>query len=200
METVLKCNVEVRICLMQEFLAGGLKHETYPDETAESDVLSCSTNSERRKGVLNLSGAGGVQPNNVPMIISEETSGMHRTRGQDVSIEQLKVSAFDEQRLESAWLQAAEKPMPGMLNQGRPERNQILPQNGGQHHGRSSMATVVPSRHVDKDLSNELKALKISDSHGPHNGQDVQMESGYAISPSLLHRNNHLANCDNESV
>jgi len=200
METVLKCNVEVRICLMQEFLAGGLKHETYPDETAESDVLSCSTNSERRKGSLNLSGAGAVQSSNVPMIISDENSGMHRTRGQDVSVEQLKLSALDEQRLESAWLQAAEKPTPGMLSQARPERNQILPQNGGQHHGRSSMATIVPSKHVDKDLSNELKALKISDSHGPHKGQNVQMENGYAISPSLLHRNNHLANCDNESV
>ena len=101
---------------MQEFLAGGLKHETYPDETAESDVLSCSTNSERRKGVLNLSGAGGVQPSNVPMIISDENSGMHRTRGQDVSVEQLKISALDEQRLESAWLQATEKPTPRMLN------------------------------------------------------------------------------------
>jgi hypothetical protein len=200
METVLKCNVEVRICLMQEFLAGGLKHETYPDETVESDVLSCSTNSECRKGVLNLSGAGGVRPNNVPMIISDENLGMHRTRDQDVSVEQLKISALDEQRLESAWLQAAEKPTPGMLNQARPERNQILPQNGGQHHGRSSMASIVPSRHVDKDLSNELKALKISDSHGPHKSKNVQMENGYAISPSLLHRNNHLANCDNESV
>jgi hypothetical protein len=28
----------------------------------------------------------------------------------------LKISALDEQRLESAWLQSAEKPTPGMLN------------------------------------------------------------------------------------
>ncbi|KAJ1285680.1 hypothetical protein BS78_03G295700 [Paspalum vaginatum] len=200
METVLKCNVEVRICLMQEFLAGGLKQETYPDESAESDVLSCSTNSERLKGVLNRSSAGGVQSTNVPTIISDGNSGIHRTRGQEVSIEQLKTSALDEQRLESAWLQAAETRTPGMLNQARPERNQVLPQSGGQYHGRSSMAAVVPSRHFDKDLTNELKALKISDSHGPLNGQNVQTENGYAISPSLLHRNNHLANCDNESV
>lgn len=185
---------------MQEFLAGGLKQETYPDETAESDVLSCSTNSERLKGVLNPSGAGGVQSSNVPMTISGGNSGMHKTRGQEVSVEQVKISTLDEQRLESAWLQTAEKPTPAMINQARPERNKILPQNGGQHHGRSSMATIVPSRHVDKDLSDGLKALKISDSHGPHNSQNVQTENGYAISPSLLHRNNHLANCDNESV
>jgi hypothetical protein len=89
---------------MQEFLAGELKHETYSDETAESDFLSCSTNSGCRKGVLNLSGAGGLQPSNVPMIFSDETSGMHRTRGQHVSVEQLKITAVDEQRLESAWL------------------------------------------------------------------------------------------------
>ncbi|KAG2592127.1 protein STICHEL-like isoform X2 [Panicum virgatum] len=201
METVLKCNVEVRICLMQEFLNGGLQHQAYPDETGESDVLSCSTNSERLKGVLNPSGAGGgLQSNNVPMIISDGNSGIHRTRSQEASFEQLKTAALDEQRLESAWLQAAEKHTPGMLNQASPERNQVLPQTSGQHHGRSSMAAVVPSRHVDKDLTSELKALKINDSHGPQKCQNVQTESGYAISPSLLHRNNHLANCDNESV
>uniref|UniRef100_A0A0A9CUV2 STICHEL DnaA-N-like alpha-beta domain-containing protein n=1 Tax=Arundo donax TaxID=35708 RepID=A0A0A9CUV2_ARUDO len=221
METVLKCNVEVRIGLMQEFLTGGLKHETYQDETVESDVLSCSTNSERLKGVLNPSrsldysedinrkieqhsstsaAGGGLQSSNVPMIISDGNSRIHRTRGQEVSVEQSKTAALDEQRLESAWLQAVEKHTPGLLNQARPERNQVLPQAAGQHHGRSSMTTIVPSRHVDKDLTNELKALKISNSHAPQKGQDLHVENGYAISPSLLHRNNHLANCDNESV
>jgi hypothetical protein len=62
------------------------------------------------------------------------------------------------------------------------------------------MAAIVPSMHVDKNLTNELKALKISDSRGPQKYQNVQTENGYAISPSLLHRNSHLANCDNESV
>lgn len=199
METVLKCNVEVRISLMQEFLTGGLQHHAYPDETGESDVLSCSTNSERLKGVLNPSGAGGgLQSCNVPMIITDGNSGIHRTRGQEVSVEHLKPSALDEQRLESAWLQTAEKHAHVMLNQARPERNQVLPQTGGQQ--RSSMGTIVPSRHVNKDLTNELKALKISDDRGPQKCQNVQTENGYAISPSLLHRNNHLTNCDNESV
>ena len=102
---------------MQEFLNGGLQHQAYPDETGESDVLSCSTNSERLKGVLNPSGAGGgLQSNNVPMIISDGNSGVHRTRSQEASFEQLKTAALDEQRLESAWLQAAEKHTPGMLN------------------------------------------------------------------------------------
>jgi hypothetical protein len=45
-----------------------------------------------------------------------------------------------------------------------------------------------------------LKALKISDNHGPQKGQNTQRETGYAISPSLMHRNNHLTNCDNECV
>ncbi|KAL6847053.1 hypothetical protein ACP4OV_022906 [Aristida adscensionis] len=221
METVLKCNVEVRIGLMQEFLAGGLKPETYPDETVESDILSCSTNSERLKGVLKPSrsldysaeidrkmeqysctsvAGGGLQSSNVPMIISDGNSRIHRTRGQEVSVEHSKITTLDEQRLESAWLQAVGKQRSGMLNQGRPEKNQVLPQACGQHHGTSSIATVVPSRHVDKDLTNGLKALKISDSNATEKGQNVQMENGYAISPSLLHRNNHLANCDNESV
>lgn len=220
METALRCNVEVRIGLMPEFLAGGLKLEAGPDERVEcnSDVLSCSTNSDRLKGILDpsrsldyseeiekklekyssASAAGGLQPGPG---IAEGNTGMHRTRGQEVSDERSKTVTVEEQRLESAWLQAVEKHTPGMLNQPRPERNQVVPQTGGgQYHRKSSMATVVPSRHVDKDLSNDLKALKISDSHGPQKGQNVRMENGYAISPSHLHSSNHLANCDNESV
>ncbi|GJN35377.1 hypothetical protein PR202_gb24146 [Eleusine coracana subsp. coracana] len=215
METVLKCIVEVRIGLMQEFLTGG------PDETIESDVLSCSTSSEQRMGILKPSRSldyseeidkkmeqcsctsadgGGLQSNNAPMMVSNGNSRIHGTRGQEISVEQSKIVALDEQRLESAWLQAVEKHTSVMLNQSRPERNQILPQAGCQHHGRSTMAAIVPSRQVDKDLSNGLKALKISDNHGPQKGQNAQMENGYAMSPSLLHRNNHLANCDTESV
>lgn len=207
METVLKCSVEVRIGLMQEFLTGG------PDETVQSDVLSCSTNSERRMGVLKIldyseemdkkmeqcsctsADGGGLQSS-----ISNGNSRIHRTRGQEISVEHAKIGALDEQRLESAWLQAVEKHTSVMLNQARPERNQILPQAGCQHHGRSTMAAIVPSRQVDKDLSNGLKALKISDNHGSQKGRNAQMENGYAMSPSLLHRNNQLANCDTESV
>jgi hypothetical protein len=217
METALKCNVEIRIGLIQEFFTGGLNQ----DETVESDVLSCTTNSERQMGVLKPSRSldyseeihkkiehcsctsadgGGLQSSNVPMIVSNRNSRMHGTRGQEVSVAQSNIAALDEQRLESAWLQAAEKHTSVMLNQARPERNQILPQGGGQHCGRSSITTVVPSRQIDNDLTDELKALKISDSHGPQKGQNTQTENGYAISPSLLHRNNHLANCDNESV
>ena len=83
----------------------------------------------------------------------------------------------------------------------RPEKNQVVPQTGGgQYHRKSSMATVVPSRNIDKDLSNGLKALRISDSHGPQKDRNVGRENGFVISPSLLHSNNDFANCDNESV
>lgn len=213
METVLRCNVEVRVGLMSDFLAGRLKLEVDLEERVESDVLSCSTNSDRLKGILNAprslgyseeiekklekysntsAGGGVVQPD-----ITEENAGMHRTRGQGVPAERSKAATVEEQRLESAWLQAVEKHTSGV----RPEKNQIVPQaGGGQYHRKSSMATVVPSRNIDKDLSNGLKALKISESHGSQKGQNVGMENGFVISPSLLHRNNELANCDNESV
>ncbi|KAF0895235.1 hypothetical protein E2562_008573 [Oryza meyeriana var. granulata] len=213
METVLRCNVEVRIGLMPEFLAGGLKLEEDLDERVEFDVLSCSTNSDRLKGILNPSrnldyseeiekklekfscasaASGGLQSGT-----TEGNTGMHRTRGKEVSVEQSIPVTVEEQRLESAWLQAVEKHTPGILNQMRPVRNQVVPQiSGEQYHRKSSMDTILPSRQV-KELSNGLKSLNIS-SHGLHlNGQ---MENGYAISPSLLHSNSHLANCDNESV
>ncbi|KAL5203854.1 hypothetical protein ABZP36_008725 [Zizania latifolia] len=215
METVLRCNVEVRIGLMPELLAGGLELEADFDERVESDVLSCSTNSDRLKGILNPSRnldyseeiekklekfgnasavSGGLQSGT-----TKGNTGMQRSRGKEVSAEQSKVVTVEEQRLESAWLQAVEKHTPGILNQVRPERNQVVPpSNGDQYHRKTSMATIVPSRHIDKELSDGLKSLNIGNSHGPH--QNGQMQNGYAISPSLLHSNNHLANCDNESV
>ena len=39
-------------------------------------------------------------------------------------------SIIREQRLETAWLQAVEKGSPGSLSRLRPEKNQVLPQNG----------------------------------------------------------------------
>lgn len=213
METALRCNVEVRVGLTSEFLAGRLKLEVDLEERAEPDVLSCSTNSDRLKGILNAprslgyseeiekklekysntsAAAGGVQPG-----VTEGNAGMHRARGQGVPAERSKTATVEEQRLESAWLQAVEKHTPGL----RPEKYQVVPQTGGgQYHKKSSLATVVPSRNIDKDLSNGLKALKINESHGSQKGQNVGMENGFVISPSLLHSNNELANCDNESV
>nr|AAX95843.1 hypothetical protein LOC_Os11g13990 [Oryza sativa Japonica Group]ABA92390.1 ATPase, AAA family protein [Oryza sativa Japonica Group] len=214
METVLRCNVEVRIGLMPELLAGGLKREEDLDERDEFDALSCSTNSDRLKGIRNPSrnlnyseeiekklekfscasaASGGLQS-----CTTEGNTGMHRTRGKEVSVEQAKAVTVEEQRLESAWLQAVEKHAPGILNQMRPERNQVVPRiSGEQYHRMPETDTVFPSRQVDKELSNGLKSLNIG-SHGLR--QNGQMENGYAISPSLLHSNNHLANCDNESV
>uniref|UniRef100_A0A0E0R6A7 Uncharacterized protein n=2 Tax=Oryza TaxID=4527 RepID=A0A0E0R6A7_ORYRU len=212
METVLRCNVEVRIGLMPELLAGGLKREEDLDERDEFDALSCSTNSDRLKGIRNPSrnlnyseeiekklekfscasaASGGLQS-----CTTEGNTGMHRTRGKEVSVEQAKAVTVEEQRLESAWLQAVEKHAPGILNQMRPERNQVVPRiSGEQYHRMPETDTVFPSRQVDKELSNGLKSLNIG-SHGLR--QNGQMENGYAISPSLLHSNNHLANCDNE--
>ncbi|KAG8090914.1 hypothetical protein GUJ93_ZPchr0011g28575 [Zizania palustris] len=215
METVLRCNVEVRIGLMRDLLAGGLELEADLDERVESDVLSCSTNSDRLKGIPNPSRnldyseeiekklekfgnasavSGGLQSGT-----TKGNTGMQRSRGKEVSAEQSKVVTVEEQRLESAWLQAVEKHTPGILNQVRPERNQVVPpSNGDQYHRKTSMATIVPSMHIDKELNNGLKSLNIRNSHGPQ--QNGQMQNGYAISPSLLHSDNHLANCDNESV
>jgi hypothetical protein len=39
-------------------------------------------------------------------------------------------SIIREQRLETAWLQAVEKGSPGSLSRLRPEKNQVLPQDG----------------------------------------------------------------------
>ena len=52
-ETVLKCNVEVKISPLAELMDGEITLEAGPNvRRYESDVLSCSANSGRLKGTL----------------------------------------------------------------------------------------------------------------------------------------------------
>ncbi|KAL4556415.1 hypothetical protein LXL04_039066 [Taraxacum kok-saghyz] len=97
-------------------------------------------------------------------------------------------SIIHEQRLETAWLQTAEKGgIPGSLNWLKPERNQVLPQDGGDHQ--RQMETMDQEKWKD-ELTRELNLLKINDGNAPskdHIGRQ------YSMSPSLLHDGNLAA-------
>ncbi|KAK9054823.1 hypothetical protein SSX86_025902 [Deinandra increscens subsp. villosa] len=84
-------------------------------------------------------------------------------------------SIIHEQRLETAWLQTAEKGTPGSLNRLKPEKNQVLPQDVG-----SSGQMEASRQHWEDELTRELNLLKIND------GKPLSKENT-TISPSLLH-------------
>ncbi|KAM0900347.1 hypothetical protein ACQ4PT_020711 [Festuca glaucescens] len=208
-ETVLRCNVEARVVLLPELISAGLTLEAVPKgRRTESDLLSCSSNSDWLRGALNTSRRSLDYCDEVkrelglhPSSLSSLNSGISKARGLEVPSQMSNISMVDEQRLESAWLQAVEKYTPGMKNQARPDRHQVLPQViGSPYQRRSSMALVVPSSQADEDLAHEIKALKIVESYGSRKDRREQSETGYAISPSKLHGIDYVENCDNESI
>ncbi|KAG9457117.1 hypothetical protein H6P81_001625 [Aristolochia fimbriata] len=110
--------------------------------------------------------------------------------------------AIDEQRLESAWLQAAEKGTPGSMSRFKPERNQVLPQDGLYHQKEtgSMMALTVSSKNWEDDMNNEMKTLKVNGSRVQQKEQSTKRVDHYPMSPSLLHTGSFAANLDNETM
>ncbi|XP_051135254.1 protein STICHEL-like [Andrographis paniculata] len=105
-------------------------------------------------------------------------------------------SIIHEQRLETAWLQAMEKGTPGSMAHLRPERNQILPQDGVDNASRLETVNSrdMPSQHWEDELNREIKALRVNDGSSVQDEQIVKTIDHYPISPSLLHSSNTASN------
>ncbi|KAJ0972914.1 hypothetical protein J5N97_020873 [Dioscorea zingiberensis] len=116
---------------------------------------------------------GCTQSAGIPVISSEENEAIHcrNENGQDLSVQSTLTGTIDEQRLESAWLQTAEKCMPGSLSHSRPEKNQIHPQNGTSFQGDM---VLRHSNHWDEDLNQQIKALKACDTRKLHTMRKLQ--------------------------
>lgn len=95
-------------------------------------------------------------------------------------------SIIHEQRLETAWLQTAEKGMPGSLSRLKPEKNQVLPQNGiycqDQMDSMNSMA--FSSQHWEDELNHEPK---VNIGRVLRKDQNSKRIDRFPMSPSLLH-------------
>ncbi|KAL6514730.1 hypothetical protein OROGR_020309 [Orobanche gracilis] len=100
-------------------------------------------------------------------------------------------SIVHEQRLETAWLQATDKGTSRSTGHLKPERNQVLPQDGA---GEYSQLDSV--EHLEDELNCEIKALKVSDEMmGTREGQIVGRRVDHLpISPSLLHNSSFVSN------
>ncbi|EEF42984.1 replication factor C / DNA polymerase III gamma-tau subunit, putative [Ricinus communis] len=128
-----------------------------------------------------------------------ESDGVKET-GQELPMQRIE-SIIREQRLETAWLQAAEKGTPGSLSRLKPEKNQVLPQEDCQQNQMESASSMaLSSQHWEHELNDELKVLKMEERRVLHKDQIGKRADHYPISPSLLHGSNFVGNLNKESL
>ncbi|CAK7357228.1 unnamed protein product [Dovyalis caffra] len=207
-EMVLRRNVEVRII----FVADGLDSLIYANqsELQEGHRQTEATLAIERGRQANCSGA---VVGHSDLVSEEESPKLSRGSFNDANAEnngetkqempmQRIESIIREQRLETAWLQAAEKGTPGSLSRLKPEKNQVLPQEDTyQQNLMESIGSVaVPSQKWEDELNHELKVLKMQDRRVLHKDQIGKMVDHYPISPSLLHGSSYLGNGSKESL
>ncbi|XP_039045904.1 protein STICHEL-like isoform X2 [Hibiscus syriacus] len=109
---------------------------------------------------------------------------------QDIPMQRIE-SIIREQRLETAWLQAAEKGTAGSLSRLKPEKNQVLPQEVYRQSNLGSInSSAFSSQQWDEELNQELKILKTNDVQEVQKDQIGRRADHYPMSPSLLHNSN----------
>ncbi|CAA0354943.1 unnamed protein product [Arabidopsis thaliana] len=178
-EMVLRRSVEVRIILLPETELPVVPHQTRkPEMTNKSGHLN------------NIAGL------NAETDVEVGSSVESRSKLPMQRIE----SIIREQRLETAWLQTADKDTPGSIIRVKPERNQILPQEDT--YRQTNVASAISSsgltthQWVD-ELNNEVKLLKIGDNGELQENLTGTRGQHCPLSPSLLHDTNFGNNKDN---
>ncbi|KAK9167832.1 hypothetical protein Scep_003023 [Stephania cephalantha] len=137
-----------------------------------------------------------------PIITEEKVHGSYNKteRKQEIPLKRIQ-NIIDEQRLETAWLQAAEKGTPESLNKLKAERSQILPQDDIPCPDQVvSMPPESSSQKWDDELNREIKALKISSSKVNQKDPSGQGLDRYQMSPSLLHSRGYPTNVSKENL
>ncbi|KAL6964514.1 hypothetical protein U1Q18_035565 [Sarracenia purpurea var. burkii] len=144
----------------------------------------------------NLRSAAGSP---IPLVDGNAKTGGVKERIPTQRIESL----IQEQRLETAWLQAVEKGTPGSLTRLKPEKNQILPQEGIylQNQNKSTKSMDLSSQHWEDELNHEIKLLKINDGKAVQKDQiGKRIIDHCPISPSLLHDSRVMGNFSKDSM
>ncbi|CAK9177829.1 unnamed protein product [Ilex paraguariensis] len=124
-----------------------------------------------------------------------------KDRKPEIPVQRIE-SIIREQRLETAWLQAVEKGIPATMSNLKPERNQVLPQDGIPYHNQiESMNSMdLSSKNWQDELNHEVKLLKINDARCLQKDQLGQRTNHYPMSPSLLHDSGFVANLSKENM
>ncbi|CAH8387571.1 unnamed protein product [Eruca vesicaria subsp. sativa] len=179
MEMVLRRSVEVRIILLPE---------------TELLVVPKKPEMTSRGGDLNaITGLNAAASSDLGVGSSEES----RSKAPMQRIE----SIIREQRLETAWLQTADKDTPGSIIGIKPERNQILPQEDAYRQPNVGSPAIsssgLTSHHWVDELNNEVKLLKIGENGELQENLTGKRGEHCPLSPSMLHDSNFGHKKDN---
>ncbi|KAJ7946509.1 protein STICHEL [Quillaja saponaria] len=213
MEMVLRRNVEVRIIHLPDGEASVNGVNPVNKQGLKQVASSVASERERKSGHSN--GTGGYSnfspllrvnfqstPDSSDLLAEDnaQTSGTRETK-QQIPMQRIE-SIIREQRLETAWLQAAEKGTPGSLSRLRPEKNQVLPQDGTycEDQMESMDSTRFSSQPWEDELNHELKVLKVSNGGVLQKDQIGRRVDRYPMSPSLLHDNSLAANASKDNL
>ncbi|XP_045818006.1 protein STICHEL isoform X1 [Trifolium pratense] len=174
LEIVLRRIVEVRIILLPD--GEGEKHVNLPGLKQSASTLASEDEQRRDQSVMGSSD------------ILTEGNGV-KERRRDNPVQRIE-SIIREQRLETAWLQAVEKGSPGSLSRLRPEKNQVLPQDGV--YCVNPMESMDSTRysshqHMDDDKNSDLKILSLKNGRVLQKDQSSKRVDSYPMSPSILH-------------
>lgn len=213
MEIVLRRNVDVRLVLLPEGGEAAMNSlillET-PDGLKQNDTVCTNSvdsfdlglrresrrvsrgsfnefDSKMKAGIhdyANCSPSGDEDLQSCGSAEANSKANGSKGGGEEIPMQRIE-SIIREQRLETAWLQAAEKGTPGSLSRLRPEKNQVLPQDGIYHQEQldSQNAPQPSNQQWEDELNRELNALRIND------GKALQKDQigRFPMSPSLLH-------------
>ncbi|KAK9750068.1 hypothetical protein RND81_02G170900 [Saponaria officinalis] len=198
-EMVLRRSVEVRLILLPDSMTYPRREEPVgtPNTLGPKQIKAGNLND--CKGKPNVGLCSSLQDERSSSILAQSSDHTSNIRRQEIPMQRIE-SIIREQRLESAWLQAAERSTPRSMSRLRPEKNQVLPQDST--YGQSQVELTNPqdlsSNHWDDELNLEIKALKV------HDGKDLQKDQigernvHPPISPSLLHQSGFASNLGKE--
>ncbi|CAL1353134.1 unnamed protein product [Linum trigynum] len=203
-EMVLRRNVDVKIILVSDanFLVNG-SHQSEPKrEGGRSNPLNGHVERSGQESKLKGGAAGDHSKLSQELLPQADGSDMKET-GAGIPMQRIE-SIIREQRLETAWLQTVEKGgTPGTISRLKPEKNQVLPQEGIYHHQESHMETsksttgLSPHQWED-ELNQELKVLKMQEPKEVLIKDQLGRRAGHTpMSPSMLH-NNDITNFSNK--
>lgn len=208
-ETVLRSNIEVRILLLPD--GGSLKPDTVLDSLSQRQMSSAICSSEvdgysngdsYHQEAIKVSKGSLNNPEEKQAGVLVSSAGNSKTNGtkdrkSEIPVQRIE-SIIHEQRLETAWLQAMEKGTPGSASRLRPERNQVLPQDGVIYHQNQlepSNPLDLSSQNWEDELNHETKSSKIDDDEKILKKDQISKRMDcYPISPSLLHDNSFVGN------
>ncbi|KAL3620756.1 hypothetical protein CASFOL_035668 [Castilleja foliolosa] len=157
-EIILRTNVDVKLILPQD--SPGQK----PTHEIPKNIGNKSTRSNKTKSYSDLDSHQDSSGPNTPK------NGM-----QDVPLRRIE-SIIHEQRLETAWLQAMDRNTPGSMSLSKPERNQVIPEEG-----------INRLNELENELIHEIEEVRINDGSANQKDQIVKRADHCPITPSLLH-------------